>query len=130
VIVLLSLVISFFIPTSETNAGILVEACEPFATAGTPYVSGGEVKATSTVFCQTGVSTGVTFHTTIKVFRKSDHVWLYDTTTQSYGCTAPCSANYDPNLIYDTTKSYYTWVRVTVNGTSQYDTDGSGWLNY
>lgn len=129
-IVSIGLLVTLFGSSMETHAGTQVENCEPYVTAGTPYVYGGEVRATNSVFCQTGVSTGVTFNTTIKVFRKSDHVWLYDTITQSQSCTAPCSIDYDPNLTYNPNNSYYTWVRVTVNGSSQYDTDGSGWLNY
>ena len=130
VTIFISLVISVFFLTGKTQATILVPACDPYVTAGTPYISGGKVVASSSVFCQTGSSTGVTFNTTIKVFRKSDHTWLYDTVTQSYSCVASCSAPYDPNLTYNSLYSYYTWVKVTVNGTSQYDTDGSDWLNY
>ena len=129
-LMVITFVSSIFVPTSESQANTQVESCEPFATAGTPYYSGGEVVASSSVYCQTGVSTGVTFQTTIKVFRKSDHAWLYDTTTGSYSCVSPCSAPYDPGLIYNSSYSYYTWVKVTVNGSSQYDTDGSDWLNY
>ncbi len=129
-IIVIALALSAFGSTIETQASSLVESCEPFATAGTPFISGGEVRTTNSVFCQTGVSTGVTFFSTIKVFRKSDHTWLYDTVTKSQSCTAPCSVDYDPNLAYNSAYSYYTWVKVTVNGTSQFDTAASGWLNY
>lgn len=130
IMVILILSATFLSPNVVARAGTQVESCEPFASAGTPFFSYGEVHANSSMYCQTGVSTGVTFYSTIKVFRKSDHVWLYDTITQSSSCTAPCSAYYDPNLAYNSSYSYYTWVRVTVNGSSQYDTDASGWFNY
>jgi hypothetical protein len=130
---ILAMVLAFvaIAPTGAVHATAEVAVCDPVLTAGTPYYSSGKVVSTSSVYCGTDANDTVTINTTIKVFRKSDHAWLYDTSVGTFSCVTACTTPvYNPNETYDSSHSYYTWTKVTVNGTSQYTTAGSYWYNY